>query len=83
MIRLYYITSVCDHTDTSYISAPNLWAPTWVKSFWHNEEQNTNELPLKRSLQMGNSAHLSTIRGDHKNRGVNRRKNEIDRKIEE
>ena len=78
MIRLYNISSVCDHTDTSYI-----WAPTWVKSYWHTEDQNTNELPYKRSVRMGNSAHLSPMRGDQKNRGVNRRKIDIDRRIEQ
>ena len=53
------------------------------KFYWYTEEQNTNELLLRRSVIMRNSAHPSLIRGDHKNRGANRRKNDIDRTIEQ
>ena len=55
----------------------------WVETYWHTEKQNTNELPLRGSVRMRNGAHLCPVRGDHKNRGVNRRKNDIDNRVEQ
>ena len=40
------------------------------------------KLPIRRSLRMKNGAQLCPGRGDHKNRGVNRRKNDIDNIVE-
>ena len=54
-----------------------------VETHWHTKVQNTNELPLRGSVRMRNGAHLCPVRGDHKNRGVNRRKNDIDNTIEQ
>ena len=55
----------------------------WVETYWHTEGQNTNELPLRGNVRIRKGAHLCPVRGDHKNRGVNRRKNDIDRRVEQ
>ena len=50
-------------------------------AYWRTKHQ---WAPIeKKCVRMGNSAHLYPIRGDHKNRGVNRRKNDIDNRIEQ
>ena len=54
-----------------------------METYWHTEKQNTNELPLRGRVCMRNGAPLCPVRGDHKNRGVNRRKNDIDNTIEQ
>ena len=54
----------------------------WVETYWHIEKQNTNDPPLRGNVRMRNGAQLCQVRGDHKNRGVNRRKNDIDKTIE-
>ena len=41
------------------------------------------KLPIRRSVRMRNGAQLCPGRGDHKNRGVNRRKNDIENRIEQ
>ena len=58
-------------------------AHMWVDTYWHTEKQNTNQLPLRESVRMKNGAHLCPVRGDYKNRGVNRRKNDINNRIEQ
>ena len=32
-----------------------------METYWHTEEQNTYELPLRRSVRIGNSVQLSPI----------------------
>ena len=58
-------------------------AHMWVETYWLTEKQNTNELPLRGSVRMKKGVQLCPVRGEHKNRGVNRRKNDIDKTIEQ
>ena len=55
----------------------------WVETYWYIEKQNTNDPPLRGNARMRNGAQLCQVRGDHKNRSVNRRKNDIDKRVEQ